>query len=68
MPHRYFTVSELYGPFPCEQKDCNNTEAWTIKLTAEENKSLPEQHGPDAVKHIFKNKLGVTICDECLGR
>lgn len=63
---RYFTVSELWGPFPCENKGCDNSVAFTIKLTEEENKSLPEQHGPDAVRFIFKNKLGVAMCDECM--
>ena len=65
---RYFTVGELFGPFPCEQEGCNHPIAWTIKLTAEENNSLPEQQGPYAVQYIFENKLGTSLCKICIAK
>jgi len=66
MTIRYFKFSELYGPFPCEVDGCQAQGAFTIALTDKENKSLPEQAGPEAVKFIFDKKLGVAICDACI--
>jgi hypothetical protein len=65
---RYFTVGELWGPCPCLVDGCPSYLAWTIKLTAEENNKLPEQSGPEAVKYIFKHKLGIPMCESCLGK
>lgn len=61
---RLFTVGELWGPFPCEVCELEST--FTIKLSDDENNSLPEQFGPVAVRHIFDNKLGIAICSDCL--
>jgi hypothetical protein len=60
---RLFTVSELWGPLHCKQ--CRR-EAWTIVLSPEDNASLPEQSGPQAVVFIFTNGLGTVFCDEHL--
>jgi len=60
---RNFTVSELWGPFPCEYPGCKNKECFSILLSSAENKQLPEQSGPEAVKYIFDNKLGIAICE-----
>jgi len=60
---RYFTVSELWGPFPCEFPGCPEKAVFTIRLTDEENARLPEQCGPEAVRFIFANKLGTAVCD-----
>jgi len=63
---RYFTVSELWGPFACEVDGCQGQEAFTIALNFMENESLPEHSGPEAVKFIFDKKLGITMCDKCI--
>lgn len=63
---RDFTVSELWGPFACEHPGCTEQEAWTIRLTDEENASLPQQYGPEAVTYIFQNRLGVALCEKHL--
>ena len=63
---RYFTVSELWGPFACEHPGCTEQEAWTIKLTDEENASLPVESGPEAITFILLNKLGVALCEKHL--
>ena len=66
---RIFTVDELWGPYDCEIKGPNcEGEAWALILTDEENKSLPEQSGPAAVKHILDHRLGKVACDTCLER
>ena len=62
---RLFTVGELWGPMRCEKEGCHH---WTdtIALTNNENDSLPEKYGHNAVEYIFDNHLGVVMCDECL--
>ena len=62
---RLFTVGELCGLMRCEMEGCHH---WTdtIVLTNEENDSLPEKYGPNAVKYIFDNHIGVVMCDGCL--
>ena len=64
---RLFTVSEAWGPYDCEIKErgCTN-HAWTFVLSDEENESLPEETGPEAVKHILTKRLGKAACDPCL--
>ena len=59
---RDFHFSELYGPFRCEKDDCQNN-TYMIRLTDDENKQLPEQSGPTAVHHIFRNNLGIALCE-----
>ncbi len=61
---RQFVVSELWGPLTCEV--CHKNEAYTIVLSNEENKTLPEKYGPIAVRFIFDKKLGVVKCNQCL--
>jgi hypothetical protein len=60
---RVFTVNEVWGPFPCDHPGCKR-DAFTLLLTDEEDQSLPEKTGPEAVRFIFKNKLGVATCEE----
>ena len=59
---RYFTVSEEWGPFPCEHPDCTEQEVYTIRLTDEESERLLEKSGSKAVSFIFNNKLGTAVC------
>lgn len=61
---RYFTFGELWGPFPCEHPGCTEKKVYTIRLTDEENDSLPEESGPNVAAFIFDNKLGVAVCSE----
>ena len=66
---RIFTVSELYGPLPCEHKEGDvkcEKEAFAILLSAEENASLPEDSGPVAVRHILRKGVGIVLCEEHL--
>ena len=60
---RYFTISELWGPVQCEHPGCTK-DTFTIRLTDEENKRLPEQSGPRAIRFIFDNGLGKGVCDK----
>ena len=64
IPGRIFTVSELWGPFPCEMEGCTNHEVFSILLTDEENAKLKESSGPEAVIQIFDEKLGLALCDK----
>lgn len=59
---RDFHFSELYGPFKCEYDDCEE-QTFMIRLTNDENKQLPEQSGPVAVRYIFSNNLGIALCE-----
>ena len=70
---RIFSFSEAYGPFPCEAevKLVHETQrckkqAWDVLLTDEENKSLPEQTGAVAAKHILVKGVGKMLCEDCL--
>lgn len=63
---RDFMLSELYGPVPCEHPGCTDKDAFTIRLTDEENNQLPKKSGSAAVIFIFKNKLGTALCDNHL--
>ncbi|HEY4490333.1 MAG TPA: hypothetical protein VJC12_03750 [Candidatus Paceibacterota bacterium] len=62
---RIFTFSELYGPFPCEEKGCDK-ESFAAVLTDDQNSSLPSQTGPEAARFILDNGIGVMLCDEHL--
>lgn len=63
--HRIFTVNfDLYGPLHCEVDNCG-AECASIMLSKEEDDQLPDEGcGPEAVRHIFKNRLGVCVCDK----
>lgn len=60
---RYFTVGELWGPFTCDHPGCKK-KTFTIKLTDEENASLPYESGPEAITFIFTKKLGKAVCSK----
>ena len=62
---RLYTVSELWGPFTCEEPLCNQP-TFSFELTVDENLSLPEVYGPEATGFILKNKLGKARCNEHL--
>lgn len=72
---RLFSFGELYGPFPCEKKvsegKCQK-DAWTAVLTKEEDKTLPQESGPEACQYILQNRVGTMLCgkhcDEKLGQ
>ena len=58
---RFFTTNEVYGPFPCECGDCGNR-TFTVRLSKEENESLPEPRGHRAIRFIFEEKIGLAVC------
>lgn len=58
---RYFTMSDLFGPFQCEHPNCNKLTC-IIRLTDEENSLLPQKFGPEAAMFILQNKLGTAVC------
>lgn len=63
------TISELWGPLPCECKEAGcEKESWSIILTKEEYQKLKEKSGSKMVKYVLDNKLGEVICDSCLGK
>lgn len=67
---RIFSVGELWGPMKCDVTKKNGRrcgrESWSLLLTRQENESLPVESGPDAVTFIFRNNLGVALCEEHL--
>ena len=79
MPEHLFTVGELWGPFPCEEVVDGNKcgiDCFSLVLTDTEvnqmNTALPDEvicgmaRGPEAVRYIFKQKLGKALCDRHL--
>ena len=60
-------MGELHGGsegMKCEHKSGCDNRSWTVFLTDEENKLLPEQSGPEAALFINQQKLGVVLCRE----
>jgi|WetSurMetagenome_2_1015567.scaffolds.fasta_scaffold1352463_1 hypothetical protein len=67
-PDLVFTYNEVYGPFDCETPGCTNDEAWSIIISDEENKLLPQGDRFERSNFVFKNNLGTAICDDCLAK
>lgn len=65
--NRVITISELWGPFPCEykEKDCDGN-SFAFILAKEEYKKIEKKFGSEMIRLILDNKLGKVICSSCL--
>lgn len=63
-------IHELWGPMRCQGikkngRECGR-ECLTMWLTRREFERLPVESGPEATTFIFRNNLGVALCEEHL--
>jgi hypothetical protein len=57
-------LGELFGPVQCERPDCCKA-AWMIWMTQEEYDTAKSQEETHPISHVFVNKIGTALCDEC---
>lgn len=58
------SLGEMFGPVQCERPDCFKA-AWMIWMTQEEYDTAKSQEDTHPISHVFVNKIGTALCDEC---
>lgn len=58
------SLGEMFGPVQCERPDCCKA-AWMIFMTQEEYDTANGQEDTHPISHVFVNKIGTALCDEC---